>query len=145
MEAAGLPITHNIRLALLHAYAEAGRMGPTRTWFDEVVASGRPADEYAFAALANCFRCTPPKFLPADAPDQLLALLERFREARAAADVEAAAAAELAYGAGEEEGEQAWGTEGGGGGGRQGGGGRGAYSPLLVVVNSVLNALVELG
>lgn len=31
-------------------------MARVREWLDDIVASGRPADEFAFAGMANCFR-----------------------------------------------------------------------------------------
>lgn len=34
-------------------------MKGAREWFDDIVASGRPADEFAYAGLANCFRNMP--------------------------------------------------------------------------------------
>lgn len=34
-------------------------MAQAREWFDEIVATGRPADEFAFAGLANCYRQMP--------------------------------------------------------------------------------------
>lgn len=39
---------------------ESGNIKGAREWFDDIVASGRPADEFAFAGLANCFRNIPP-------------------------------------------------------------------------------------
>ncbi|PRW56853.1 pentatricopeptide repeat superfamily isoform A [Chlorella sorokiniana] len=144
MLAAGLPMTHNIRLALLHSFAESGSIKGTREWFDEIVASGRPADEFAFAGLANCYRHIAPRAVPKDAEQQLLEVLQQFKEARVAWDAQRAAAAasegqhEEEHGGLElEEGEE-----------QQDGAptkdGR-PFSPQLVVHNAVLNSLVELG
>lgn len=135
MERRGLPMTHNIRLALLNSYAEAGKLAATQEMFDQVAASGHPSDEFAFAALANCYRHMAPRARPADVDQQLLGLLTRFKEARAASEAATEAARE-SYVAPDEQPEAHFEPRGGD---------RALYTPLLVVFNAVLNSLVELG
>lgn len=111
----GLEVKHNTRLAMLHAFADTGKMQAARQVFDEIVASGHAADEYAYAGLANCYRHMPQRAVPDDAEQLLLGLIDEFKAAWAAAE------------GGEPRERQA---------------GRRA---LLVVVNAVINSLAELG
>ncbi|KAL4427822.1 hypothetical protein ABPG75_001911 [Micractinium tetrahymenae] len=120
----GLGMTHNTRLAMLHAFADAGKMQATRQMFDEIVASGHAADEFAYAGLANCYRHLPQRFVPANVEQLLLDLIEEFKAAQAASRERAQQAGSADA---EAQGEQP--------GGRS----------LLVVYNAVINSLAELG